>query len=175
MFPILRQDYERLRAARGWSPLRGLLGAALLDNGFQAVILFRLASWFKRHRWPLLGPLVTRVSTFLTGVEIAPGADIGPGFLISHGQGLVIGQWATLGRDVMIHHQVTIGAATLGKLETMPTIGDRVFIGAGAKIIGGVTIGDDAIVGVNAVVTRDIPAGAKAIAKGGLHVVKPDG
>lgn len=170
---LLHQDYRRLREARGWDSWRHLVGALLFDNGFQATVLFRLASWFKRHRWPFFGPFFGRLSIFLTGVEIAPGAEIGPGLLISHGQGVVVGQWARLGRDVTLHHQVTIGAVSLRRLETMPTVEDGVFVGAGAKLLGGITVGRGARIGANAVVTRDIPPGSTVTVKGGLHVVPP--
>ena len=170
---LLRQDYERLRDARGWRTWGHLLGALLFDNGFQAVVLFRLASWFKRRRWPFFGPFFARLSILLTGVEIAPGAEIGPGLLISHGHGIVIGHWVKIGRNVILHHQVTIGAVSLRRLETMPVLEDGVFVGAGAKLLGGITIGSEARIGANAVVTRDIPAGSTVMVKGGLHVVPP--
>ncbi len=174
LFPNLRQDTEHLQKRRDIGFFRAAVEGLLFDNGYQAVVLHRIAHWFKRHRWPFFGPLFGRLSLLLTGVEIAPGAHIGPGLTISHGTGLVIGQWAHLGSDVTLLHQVTIGATGGHSITRMPTVGDRVFIGAGAKIIGELTIGDDVLIGVNTVVTRDIPAGSKVMAKGGIHVIPPE-
>ena len=148
-------DTRRLREIKSKPFPWYVLESLLFENGYQAVVLHRIAHWFKSHSIPVLGPLVARLSLFLTGVEIGPGAEIGPGLLISHGTGLVIGAQATL------LHQVTIGAPTRAKVLEMPVVGDRVFIGAGAKIIGSVTIGDDVIIGVNAVVTKDVDSGSK--------------
>jgi len=161
----LRADLERLRVLRPGRSTAVLLAESLaLNNGFLAVVLYRLAHWFKVRRIPLMGPLIARAQTLLTGVEIAPGATIGPGLLISHGQGIVIGQWATLGRGATLMQQVTLGAPSIGRLEQMPSVGDDVFIGAGARLIGAITIGDGAKIGTNAVVTRDVPAGARVAA-----------
>lgn len=171
MLDNLRQDIARLGALRKKPVWRITIESLLFDNGFLAVVLYRLASWFKHRRWPFLGPFFGRLQQLLTGVEIAPGAHIGPGLIISHGQGIVIGQWTRVGRDVTLLHQVTLGAAGDHSIEQMPRVGDRVFIGAGAKVIGDIEIGDDAMIGVNAVITRDVPAGHRALAKGGLHIV----
>ena len=173
MFATFRQDIARLAEAKNLPPWRATVEGLLFDNGFQAVFLHRIAHGFKRRGWPVLGPLFGRLSIWLTGVEIAPGTEIGPGLTISHGTGIVIGQWARLGTDVTLLHQVTIGAASGRRVRQMPSIGDRVFIGAGAKVIGDITIGDGAFIGVNAVVSRDIPAEHKVIAGGGLTIQPP--
>ncbi len=174
LFPNLRHDTELLRQRRGIGLFRAAVEGLLFDNGYQAVVLHRIAHWFKRRRWPFFGPLFGRLNLLLTGVEIAPGAHVGPGLTISHGTGLVIGQWARLGSEVTLLHQVTIGATGGHSIERMPTVGDRVFIGAGAKVIGDLTVGDDVLIGVNAVITRDIPPGCKVLAKGGVHVIPPE-
>ncbi len=154
-------DTKRLRELKSKPFPWYVVESLLFENGYQAVVLHRIAHWFKSHRIPVLGPLVARFSLFLTGVDIGPGAEIGPGLLISHGTGLVIGGYARLGAHATLLHQVTIGAPTRAKVLEMPTLGDRVFIGAGAKIIGPVTIGDDVVVGVNAVVTEDVDSGSR--------------
>ena len=154
-------DTRRLRELKSKPFPWYVLESLLFDNGYQAVVLHRVAHWFKSHRIPVLGPLVARLSLFLTGVEIGPGAEIGPGLLISHGTGLVIGGYARVGAQATLLPQVTIGAPTRAKVLEMPVVGDRVFIGAGAKIIGPVTIGDDVIIGVNAVVTKDVDSGSR--------------
>jgi serine O-acetyltransferase len=154
-------DTRRLRELKSKPFPWYVLESLLFENGYQAVVLHRVAHWFKSHRIPVLGPLVARLSLFLTGVEIGPGAEIGPGLLISHGTGLVIGGYARVGAQATLLHQVTIGAPTRANVLEMPVVGDRVLIGAGAKIIGPVTIGDDVIIGVNAVVTKDVDSGSK--------------
>ncbi len=157
----LRRDIARL-GADGQPPRAGrVLGALLFDNGFQAVVFYRLARWFKARRVPFFGSFFARSGLFFTGVEISPTAEIGPGLRISHGTGIVIGGFAKIGADAVILHQVTLGSPSEARLVEMPIVGDGVFLGAGAKLIGAIRIGDGAVIGVNAVVTRDVPAGAK--------------
>ena len=120
-------------------------------------MLYRVASWFKHHRIPILGPFFSRLGLFLTGVDISPGAQIAPGLLLSHGTGLVIGESARIGEDATILHQVTIGAPDTGRLDEMPDIGRDVYIGAGAVLIGGIKLGDNVIIGTNTVITSDVP------------------
>ena len=100
---------------------------------------------------------MSQLGRFLTGIEIHPGATIGRRFFIDHGMGVVIGETAEIGEDVMIYHGVTLGGRSLAKVKRHPTIGDRVTIGAGAKILGPITIGRDSAVGANAVVVKDAP------------------
>lgn len=173
MFANLRQDLARLATFRGQGHGRVLIEALLFDNGFQAVVLYRLAHACKRRKIRFLGPFFCRLSIFLTGVEIAPGAAIGPGLLISHGTGIVIGQWARIGAGATLMQQVTLGAPSMGRLEQMPELGDGVFVGAGARLIGGIKVGDGALIGTNAVVTVDVPAGAKALSAAGIEIVSP--
>ena len=98
-----------------------------------------------------------------TSIEIHPGAEIGKRFVIDHGVGVVIGETAIIGNDVLIYHGVTLGGKTLDPVKRHPTVGDRVIIGAGAKLIGAITIGNDCAVGANAVVTKDMPNGTVAV------------
>lgn len=160
----LRRDLERLRATKPNPKPWFVVEALLFDNGFQAVVLHRLAHAAKRRGLPVLGPFLGRLGLLLTGAEIAPGASFGPGLLISHGHGIVVGQWTVVGRDAHLHHGVTLGAKDVGRIDAMPRLGDGVVVGAGAKIIGGVTLGDGALVGPNAFVVHDVPAGGKALA-----------
>ena len=173
MFPNLHQDVLRLKAIKSKPFPWYVLESLLFENGFQAVVLYRLAHWFKRRRIPVMGPAIARLSQFLTGVEIAPGAEIGPGLMISHGMGIVVGQWARVGKGATFHQQVTLGARGLGTLTAMPRLGDDVFLAAGARLLGGIEVGDGAFVGANAVVTQDVPAGARAISDAGLRVSPP--
>jgi serine O-acetyltransferase len=107
----------------------------------------------------------------LTGVEIHPGAVIGPGFFIDHGMGVVIGETAEIGADVTLYHGVTLGGTSLAKGKRHPTIGDRVVIGAGAKVLGAISIGEDSRIGANAVVVKSVPANSVVVGVPG-QVVK---
>lgn len=107
--------------------------------------------------------MLSNYAKFWTSIEIHPGAEIGKRFVIDHGVGVVIGETAVIGDDVLIYHGVTLGGKTLDPVKRHPTVGDRVIIGAGAKLIGNITIGNDCRVGANAVVTKDMPAGTVAV------------
>ncbi|HEY7214477.1 MAG TPA: serine O-acetyltransferase EpsC [Thermoanaerobaculia bacterium] len=170
MLDNLRQDTRRLRITKTKPFPWYVVESLMFENGYQAVVLHRMAHWFKRRRIPVLGPMIARFNLFLTGVDIGPGAVIGPGLLISHGMGIVIGGYARIGRNAILLHQVTIGSTGPSRIEAMPVIGDDVLIGAGAKVIGPVTVGDNVFIGVNAVVTRDVPSGSRALCKAGIDV-----
>lgn len=170
MLDNLREDTRRLKLNRTKPFPWYVIESLLFDNGYQAVILHRMAHWFKSRRIPVLGPMIARFNLFLTGVEIGPGAVIGPGLLISHGTGIVIGGYARIGRNAILLHQVTIGSPDPSRIEKMPVIGDDVFIGAGAKVIGPITVGDDVFIGVNAIVARDVPSGSRVLCKAGVEV-----
>ena len=107
--------------------------------------------------------MVSNYAKFWTGIEIHPGAQIGRRLVVDHGVGVVIGETAVIGDDVLIYHGVTLGGRTLDPIKRHPTVGDRVIVGAGAKLIGNITIGNDCRVGANAVVTKDMPAGTVAV------------
>jgi serine O-acetyltransferase len=169
LLSALRED---LQNARTHDPAaRGDLENALVYSGLHAIWSYRLA-----HRlWAtpaLRGParILTQFTRFLTGIEIHPGATIGRRFFIDHGMGVVIGETAEIGDDVMVYHGVTLGGRTLRQVKRHPTVGNRVTIGAGAKVLGPLRIGDDSAVGANAVVTRDVPA--ESIATGIPAVVR---
>lgn len=170
MFDNLRQDTRRLREVKPRPFPWYVLESLLFETGYQAVVLHRLAHWFKRHRIPFCGPLVARWNQFTTGVDIAPAAKIGPGLRISHGTGIVIGNGVEIGRDCLLMQNVTLGAPTLARIADMPRLGDRVTVGAGASVIGPVAIGDDVFVGAHALVTEDVPAGHKVIARIPLEI-----
>ncbi|MCZ6727257.1 MAG: DapH/DapD/GlmU-related protein [Acidobacteria bacterium] len=161
MFANLTQDTRRLREIKSKPYPFYVLESLLFENGYQAVVMHRIAHWFRRRGIPLFGPLVARVSLLLTGVDIAPEAVIGPGLRIAHGVGLVIGNKARLGARATLLHQVTIGAPSTRRITEMPQLGDDVFVAAGARLIGGITIGDRVFIGANTVLTRDVPSDAK--------------
>lgn len=170
LLSTLRED---LRNARLHDPAaRGDVENALVYSGLHAIWAHRLA-----HRmWAvpaLRGParILSQLTRLLTGIEIHPGATIGRRFFIDHGMGVVIGETTEVGDDVMLYHGVTLGGRSLEHGKRHPTIGDRVTVGAGAKVLGPVVIGSDSAVGANAVVTRDVPP--ESIATGIPAVVRP--
>jgi serine O-acetyltransferase len=171
----LAADITRLREVKGKSGWLCVVEGLLFENGFQAVVLYRLAHWFKTHGVRFLGPLVARYTLWLTGVDIAPAAIIGPGLYISHGNGIVIGGSARLGARAFLLQQVTIGAPSPARVAEMPSLGDNVFVGAGARLIGGIRIGDDVFIGVNAVVAEDIPSGSRVTSAAGLRIEPREG
>ncbi len=152
----MRQD---LRAALERDPAaRNALEVALLYPGVHAVWGHRVAHrlWTGGHLFA--GRALSMVFRLLTGVEIHPGAELGPGLFIDHASGVVIGETAEVGRDVTLYHGVTLGGRSLAKGKRHPTLEDRVVVGSGAKILGPVTIGHDTQVGANAVVLESMPA-----------------
>ncbi|HEX5635166.1 MAG TPA: hypothetical protein VFX50_18105 [Gemmatimonadales bacterium] len=175
MLDHIRQDYARLAAYRGRRSLAFLCGTLLFDNGFQAVLLHRLARWFKRLRIPVVPACCWRMSTFFTGADINPNARLGPGLVVSHGVGLVVGGDVIAGRDLLLHHGVTLGAPTPGRIAHAPRIGDGVSIGAGAALVGAITVGDGAFVGANVLLAQDVPPRAKVTAGPGVVVDGEEG
>lgn len=171
MFDHLRHDTRRLREIKRKPFPWYVLESLLFENGYQAVVLYRLGHWFKRRGVPLCGPFCHQLAIFLTGVDIAPGAEIGPGLRISHGVGTVVGGGVRIGSGALLMQGVTIGAPSQERIDQMPTLGDDVVVGAGACVIGGVEIGDDVLIGVNTVVTRDVPSGSKVLPAGEIRVV----
>ena len=131
--------------------------------GIHALILHRLAHWLWGHRLRWLARFTAHISRFLTGIEIHPGATIGRRFFIDHGMGVVIGETALIGNDVTLYHGVTLGGTSWAKGKRHPTLEDGVVVGAGAKVLGPITISAGARVGSNAVVTKAVPAGATAV------------
>src|SRR5690606_6643808 len=107
--------------------------------------------------------LLSQLARATTGIEIHPGARLGRRLFIDHGMGVVIGETTVVGDDVMLYHGVTLGGRSLNRGKRHPTLGDRVTVGAGAKVLGPVWVGDDAQIGANAVVVKDVPAGAVAV------------
>ena len=131
--------------------------------GFHARQFHRLSHWLWRWDLKWLGRFISHIARWVTGVEIHPGAAIGRRFFIDHGMGVVIGETAEIGDDVTLYQGVTLGGTTWNKGKRHPTLGNGVVIGAGAKVLGPITIGDGAKIGSNAVVVRDVPPGATAV------------
>ncbi len=140
------------------------LETVLASPGLHAVWAHRLAHRLWRNpAYRLPARLLSQAARALTGVEIHPWATVGRRLFIDHGMGVVIGETAVVGDDVMMYHDVTLGGRSLRRVKRHPTVGDRVTIGAGARVLGDITIGDDAQVGANSVVTKDVPAGSVAV------------
>jgi serine O-acetyltransferase len=131
----------------------------LLTDGTMAMIVYRLMQWSRKWRLVPLEMLFNKLNGVFCSCIIGRGADFGPGFVLVHSQGVVINGQVRGGSNVFIEHQVTIGA----ERRESPLLGSDIFIGAGAKVIGTVTIGDGARVGANAVVVHDVPAGATVV------------
>ena len=125
-------------------------------SGVQAVIFYRLTHFLWRYKLYWLARFISTFARWLTGIEIHPGAVIGRRFFIDHGMGVVIGETAIIGDDCMLYHGVTLGGTTWDKVKRHPTLKNGVVIGAGAKILGPITLGENVRVGSNSVVVRSI-------------------
>ncbi|MGA0568817.1 serine O-acetyltransferase EpsC [Rathayibacter sp. KR2-224] len=157
---VLSRMREDVAGARRHDPAaRGGLEIVLSYSGLHAIWLHRVA-----HRWwispglKLPARLLSQFARFLTGIEIHPGARIGRRFFIDHGMGVVIGETAVVGDDVMLYHGVTLGGKARGRGKRHPTLGDGVVVGAGAQVLGDIVIGARSVVGANAVVVKSSAA-----------------
>ncbi len=150
------------------------LEVLLTYSGLHAIIFHRIAhALFKMHI-PFFPRWLSQVGRFFTGIEIHPGAEIGKGFFIDHGMGVVIGETAVIGDNVLMYQGVTLGGTGLTKGKRHPTIGNNVVIGAGAKVLGDIRIGDNSYIGSNAVVIKDIPPNSTVVGVPG-RITKQDG
>jgi serine O-acetyltransferase len=161
MFAHLREDiacvFERDPAARStWEVLT-------CYPGIHVLLVHRLAHWLWGARLRWLARFMSHLGRWLTGIEIHPGATIGRRVFIDHGMGVVIGETAVIGDDCTLYHGVTLGGTSWSKGKRHPTLLRGVVIGAGAKVLGPITLGEGAKVGSNAVVVRDVPPGATAV------------
>ena len=161
MLAALRQD---VRAAMDRDPAaRSALEVILCYPGVHALCGHRISHWLWHHRARLPARALAEVTRMLTAVDIHPAATLSPGVFIDHATGVVIGETAQVGIDVTIYQGVTLGGTSLDQGKRHPTVGDRVIIGAGAKILGPVTIGHDSQVGANAVVVKPVPPGSVVV------------
>ncbi len=145
-----------------------------LYPGVHAVGLYRVAHklWQLRARW--LAQVVAHFARFVTGIEIHPAARLGRRLFIDHGFGVVIGETAEVGDDCTLYQGVTLGGTSWQPEKRHPTLGNNVVVGAGAKVLGPITIGDGARIGSNSVVVKNVPAGATVVGIPGHVVVKPE-
>ena len=161
MLGRVRADVEAVRSSDPAS--RSFLETALTYPGLHAVWAHRLANrlWRAELRFP--ARIVAAIARFITDVDIHPAAQIGDRFFIDHAIGVVIGETVEIGDDVTVYQGVTLGGTSLEHGKRHPTIGDRVVIGAGAKVLGPIRVGSDARIGANSVVLRDVPVGAVVV------------
>lgn len=140
--------------------------------GLHAVWGYRITHWLWTHRLKLIARWLSHAIRFLTGIEIHPGAKIGRKFFIDHGMGVVIGETAEIGDNVTLYHGVTLGGTTLEKGKRHPTLEENVVVGAGAKILGAITIGAGSRIGANAVVIKNVPANSVVVGVPGQVVAR---
>ncbi len=131
--------------------------------GIRAVLMHRIAHFFYKMDVPFIPRYLSEIAHQLTGIDIHPGAKIGKDFFIDHGTGVVIGETAEVGDNVLIYHGVTLGGTNTKPIKRHPTVGNNVVIGAGAKILGPIKIGNNVKIGANSVVTRDVPDNAVVV------------
>jgi serine O-acetyltransferase len=139
---------------------RSFMEVLLLYPGPKAIFFHRIAHFFYKCGLYFVARLIAEHSRLITLIEIHPGATIGKNFFIDHGSGVVIGESTIIGDNCRIYHGVTLGGVSLNEFKRHPTLGNDVLVGAGAKILGPITIGDGAKVGANSVVVKPVPAGA---------------
>ena len=156
---MLRRINEDIKAVLRQDPAaRNSLEVVLTYPGLHAVWGYRIAHLLWNLKLKLLARIYSNWIRAVTGIEIHPAAKIGRRFFIDHGMGVVIGATAIVGDDVMIYHDVTLGARTGGTGKRHPTIGNNVVIGAGARVIGDISVGNGVKIGANMVVTKSVPA-----------------
>jgi serine O-acetyltransferase len=161
MLSGVRQDIRRVRHED--PAARSTLEIVLCYPGLQAVWVHRISHWLWRHNAKLPARFLAELMRKWTGVEIHPGAVLGRAVFIDHATGVVIGETAEVGDNVTIYHGVTLGGTSLDRVKRHPTVEDDVTIGAGAKVLGAITIGAGSQIGANSVVVKSVPAGAVVV------------
>lgn len=161
MFDVIRQDLKAVfdRDPAATSKLEVILTYA----GFHALLAYRISHRLKSMGIPFLPRAISQLARWLTGVEIHPSAKIGTGFFIDHGMGVVVGETAEIGDYVTLFQGVTLGGTGKERGKRHPTLGNHVVVGAGAKILGGITIGDNVKIGANSVVLKNVAANSTVI------------
>jgi serine O-acetyltransferase len=156
---VSRTVREDVRAAKGNDPAARSTAEVFLYAGLHAVWYYRIAHRLHADH-PLAARALSQFARLVTGVEIHPGAEVGRRLFVDHGMGVVVGETAEIGDDVVLYHGVTLGGKSMERRKRHPTLGDGVVVGANATLVGPITVGDGATVGAGAVVTDDVPAGA---------------
>lgn len=161
MFAGIREDIRTVFAKD--PAARSTLEVLVCYPGLHAVWLHRIAHCFWRHKFHFFSRFVSHVNRFLTNIEIHPGAKIGRRFFIDHGAGVLIGETAEVGDDVLMYKGAALAGTSLKKEKRHPTIGNNVVIGTGAVVLGAITVGDGAKIGAGSVVVKPVPAGATVV------------
>ena len=161
MFKTLKEDIQTVFAKD--PAARSVIEVIFCYPGLHALWFHRLAHFLWHHKLRFLARLLSHINRFLTGIEIHPGAKIGRHFFIDHGAGVVIGETAEVGHDVLIYQGVVLGGTSLRKEKRHPTVGNNVVIGTGAVALGAITIGDGARIGSGSVVVKSVPPGATVV------------
>lgn len=168
---LLRSIKRDIDAALARDPAaRSALEVVLTYPGFHARQFHRLAHWLHRKGVPLIPRLISHISRLLTGIEIHPGAVIGEGLFIDHGMGVVIGETAVIGDDCHLLQGVTLGGTSTKRVKRHPTLGNNVTVGAGAILLGAITVGDHARIGAGSVVVSNVPPYATVVGVPG-HII----
>ncbi len=155
---------EHIQAIKREDPAaKSSMEILLCYSGLHAVMLHRVAHWFYRRRQYVLARIISQGSRVLTGIEIHPGAKIGERLFIDHGTGVVIGETAEVGDDVLLYQGVTLGGTGGERGKRHPTVGNRVVVGTGAAILGNIRLGDDVKVGAGSVVVHSVPEGSTVV------------
>lgn len=170
MFPQMKQDLNVIMQRD--PAVKSRLEAVLCYPGLHAIWLHRIAHHFYNKGWVVLPRMLNTFSRFLTGIDIHPGAKLGPGLFIDHGMGLVIGETAELGSNVTLYQGVTLGGTGKEKGKRHPTIGNNVVISSGAKVLGSFTVGDNSKIGSGSVVLKEVPPNSVVVGIPGRIVAK---
>lgn len=155
MFAVIREQFDTI--FREDPAAKSRLEIVLCYPGFHAILLHRIAHRLYKANVPLLPRLISQISRFLTGIEIHPGATIGRRFFIDHGMGVVIGETAEIGDDVLLYQGVTLGGTGNEQGKRHPTLGNNVVVGTGAKVLGSIRVGNNVKIGAGSVVVRSVP------------------
>ncbi|MCR4662851.1 MAG: serine O-acetyltransferase [Endomicrobiaceae bacterium] len=160
-FQLLKEDiktvFQKDPAARSW------IEVLLCYPGLHAIWSHRVAHYLWKHKLFFPARFLSHITRFFTGIEIHPGAKIGRRFFIDHGMGIVIGETAEIGDDVLLYKGVVLGGTSLEKTKRHPTLGNNIIVGSNAIVMGAITIGDNARIGAASVVTHSVPANATAV------------
>jgi serine O-acetyltransferase len=172
LLALIREDISSVRERDPAAKSR--LEVLLCYAGLHAIWLYRVDHWLWNHGLFLLARWMSQVGRFATGIEIHPAAQVGRRVFIDHGMGVVIGETAIVGNDVLMYQGITLGGTGKERGKRHPTIEDNVVIGSGAKILGNITIGKNCNIGAGSVVLRDVPENSTVVGVPG-HVIFRDG
>ncbi|KAA8666952.1 serine O-acetyltransferase EpsC [Clostridium sp. MT-14] len=161
--PFKLLAYDIKNAMKNDPAARNPVEVFLVYPFIHALIHYRISHFFYKKKFFFIARVISQISRMFTGIEIHPGAKIGKGLFIDHGMGVVIGETAEVGDNVTLYHGVTLGGTGKDTGKRHPTIGNNVFIGSGAKILGPIVVGDNVKIGANAVVLKDIPSDCTAV------------